>query len=618
MHKLNLTKAKLGIWALLLVAGESVFWILDGEYLQNPGIYLHESYRGLFFSSLLYAGPPVYFQAVVLFLQVGGLLLLPTLVLLHTRFKARSQNRDVSGNYVDRRAFAAALRSYDKYAKRSRWRVRLHDRNKIWCGVDLITGEDVYLEGEDIFKGIVVIGAQGTGKTSRFFKALIKQLAMDPQQRTAFCVFTLKSEDSAEFFGFLKELGQKVIHWAMCNVVDLCLSPTGGLQQETLQAYIQGAALSTGLESKDPFWLNGSIARLVGHLLEISQEGGEPTLGNAYQMFSDRVKALGAEARMEQGLLETLKPALEPMADPASRVSVLHSPNEGGGLHFGPLFAAPNRNLLRLDGEEKTPLHTCGKPVTFPEALYEVPRGGRLPFDWERLLAPTSVILPPPGKSKAELFALNFIKASLLGWISADISSANSRLLRRDPQDRLRIVLAQDEGHAFLSLDPPMGETGFSDTRALAENRQAGQVSIIATQSLSRLHKSSREKVEDFLSVNGNYFFMGVNGQEREKVLRVVGKVGVRRIDRSFGQQEEGPGQPGQLAARSPRGSMNESIREDSKSFISEELYGQFREGMAIHVSQGKPHRLVYCPFHSQLQIEVGKKSFWGALWKRN
>jgi hypothetical protein len=233
----------------------------------------------------------------------------------------------------------------------------------------------------------------------------------------------------------------------------------------------------------------------------------------------------------------------------------------------------------------------------------------RLPFDWETLLQPLSVILPPPGNSKPELFCLNLIKLSLLGWIAGDMASPDSRLLQRNPADRHRIVLAQDEGHNFLALEAPGFAGGMNDTRALAEQRQAGLVSILATQSPSRLNKTTKDKLDDFLGVNGNYFFLGVNGQEREKVLRIVGQVEVRRINRSYGRSENSEartvGTRGDLRTPRIRANVNETVHREQTDFLSIERYGLFREGMAIHVAQGQRHRVVYCPPHTRLQLVV-------------
>ena len=406
---------------------------------------------------------------------------------------ALSRKRDYTGNYIGKAEFETIMKNYRRFERRKVWTVRLIDRNRIWVGVDLLTGENVYLSGEQIFKGILIIGAQGTGKTSRFFKAMLKQLAMDPKNNTSFVVFTLKGEDSLELGRYLRMLGQHCMSWAMCNVVDLAMNHLGGLQKAVLQSLLQSTALASGLGSKDPFWLNASIARMVELLMQLSQERRPTTLGNAFTRFREQVAQSGDDARMEQSLVETLASALGATTDAGTRVSVLHSPNHGGGLHRGPLFAAAHSRFREITSDGVIEHETGEEPQQFPDGLYELPAGVRLPFDWQALLRPLSV--PPPGKSKPKLFCLNLIKMSLLNWISEDIARPDSLLLKKRPEDRHRIVLAQDEGHNFLALEPPGVDIGISDTRGLAENRQGGEVSIIATQARadcrSRPRKSS-------------------------------------------------------------------------------------------------------------------------------
>lgn len=599
-------------WISILFLGLAAVWLVwihEQPYLQaGPGLYFEPSYQGLFFSTLVYQ-KATYTRGVLLATLAGGLLLGPMVATIRGRYLALQRQRDFSGNHIDKAAFERALKRYRRLCRKKNWCIRPQHRNQIWLGVDLLTGRDVFMDGEDLFKGTVILGAQGTGKTSRYFKVMMKQLAEDA--RTAFVVFSLKDEDGRSFAAFLHGLGKRVIHWAACNVLDLCMGRSGGYQESRLQALLHAAAQATGLQSKDPFWLNGALSRLIQQVMTLRQHGQPATLGNAFVRFKHEVENLGPEARMEQGLLETLKPALELMSNPVNRGALLHSPNHDGGLHYGALMAAPNSRLRAwTDGAWKT-VHVGDQPTFFEAGLYELSPGTRLPLDWEGLLDGTSVILPPPGQSKGELFALNMIKASLLGWITEDMSSPDSRLLQQDPADRFRIVLAQDEGHNFLMLDSLEGGSGFSDTKALAENRQAGQVSILATQSISRLFKGSREKVADFLSVNANYLLLGVNGEEREKVLKVVGRVEVTRIERAYGRQEEGDGKAygagGQLKAQGTRANVNETVRRSETHFIAPERYGQFPQGMAIYVAQGQPHRLLYCPIHAHVTVKPAK-----------
>jgi hypothetical protein len=82
---------------------------------------------------------------------------------------------------------------------------------------------------------------------------------------------------------------------------------------------------------------------------------------------------------MEQSLLETLNGVMSAMIDPGSRSGTLYSPNVGGGLHLGPLYAAAHSRFREITAEGNQERITG----PFPPGLYEVPTGVRLPFDWE-------------------------------------------------------------------------------------------------------------------------------------------------------------------------------------------------------------------------------------------
>lgn len=41
---------------------------------------------------------------------------------------------------------------------------RTQDRNRVFLGFEVFTGAPVFLDGEDLFKGLLVLGSPGTGK----------------------------------------------------------------------------------------------------------------------------------------------------------------------------------------------------------------------------------------------------------------------------------------------------------------------------------------------------------------------------------------------------------------------------------------------------------------------
>jgi len=592
----------LALWLPFAVAA---LYVLAQErfFLANPGVYAEVSYRGLFFSTFLFARP-FYVRAIVVFVLFGILLLYPATFHFLKTSARYTPGRDYAGNVIGPRELRYIRIRFQTLERQRVWKLPPLPRNKVWVGVDVLSGEDVFLTGEQLFTGMLIIGKQGSGKTSRWFKVILKQLARDGARKTAFVVFSLKQKDAGEFSSLLTDFGITVQPWSMCNLLDLAVDQNGGMAPATIEAILQSAAQASGLKSeRDPFWLDTAIAKLVDTLTDMNRSGRYPSLGVAYQLWEREIEALaarGADPKMEKGQFQTLAPALGPLRDPSARATLLHSPMEDGGFHYGPLCVARNKSFRRFTQAGIETLQTGNEPGFFPHGAYELPPGARIPFDFGHLLRPTSLILPPPGGSKAERFALNFIKAALFRWIAADMASPHeSRLLCRDPDERHRTVLALDEAHNFLSP----GSAAFGDTKALQEFREAGLVSLAATQSLSALKQGTATTAwETYLSVIGSFFFLPVSGKERQVVIDFIGKVNRKSLRQSFSRsQRQGPSSG--LLGSGHQDGYSESLQTDEAPFITPEIYGRLPDGTALFVTQGEPHRVVYCPYHTKVTL---------------
>ena len=263
------------------------------------------------------------------------------------------------------------------------------------------------------------------------------------------------------------------------------------MQQEKLGALIEAAALTAGLanERSEPFWINEGCGQLTQHLLKLCTRG-RPTFGEAFEAYKREVHHLGADAKMQQSALATIRPAMAAFGMPSARASVLFSPAEPGGLHWGWLWARPQSRFRELHPDGRITDHRVGEqPQWFPWALYELPAHTRLALSWDTLLQPTSILFPPPGTSTTELFALNFLTASQLLWLAEDMANPQSRLLKTDPEDRFRFVqlrsaaapthlsLAQDihfvgerYGERVILLDQQHRDAGRFQLRELRGN----------------------------------------------------------------------------------------------------------------------------------------------------
>ncbi len=573
----------IAVWLVLVIVGETLYWHSEHRYVRQPGVYLSTDYRGIHFSDMIYGAKPGYAWLHTLALHAGAIALLPALILA----SRQQRPRDVDGNIVTHRDWRMILRNYQRCVGRKRWQLPTRGRNDIWLGVDLLTMQPVLLRGEAIFQGLMIIGQQGIGKTSRFFKAILTQLAED--QKTSFVNFTLKQRDGQDIWRFLEGHGIAVLPWSMGNLVHLAIDRHGAYGHSRLEALLQAAGWASGLGSeREPFWCDTSMTHIARILLEQIAKGEDPTLGSAFEIFETWVAKHSRDDRMYQGLLETLRAALSSMGNPADRVCILYAQRDGG-LHRGLLHARAGAELRELT-EHGAIRHRLEQAMMLPQGLYLLEPGTRRPLAWKVLLQPYSLMLPPAGGSKADKFALNFIKSSLFAWISDDMASEMPRLLVRDPRKRHRIVLAMDECHNFI------GHHGvYSDAKALAEYRESGLVYLGATQSLTRLRQG--EQAKHLLSVIGTYIFLRVSGREPSHILDLLGQIGVRRIRRQYGLSEAD-----QAKGKRNRANVSESVETRSERFIAEDLYRQFRPGMAIAALPGEPMRVIYCPYHDQLE----------------
>lgn len=603
-------KKVVGAWFCVFVTGVFLFWRSEQSYLKTPGLYLTPTYRGIFFSDIVHGGFQKYSKTWIFLYLAGSVMLLPASVVAARHRAALTRQKDYKGNIIGHKEMDTIEHNYQRFAKRQKWEVQLKGRNELFVGVDMLTGENITIKDEMIFKGILIVAAPGMGKTESLYKVILKQLALDPIRRTSFVIFTLNSEDAEEMGTYLKSHKHQLMPFSMCNILDLAMDRTGGLDRTKLTGLMQKVARASALGSdRDPFWVDNSVARLVENIYNLSRSGQNTTLGRAYGMFRKDVEALAGKSEMDRGLLETFNAALGGMTDPSSRMSLLYSPNQNGGLHLGVLRAASNRTIRRINRDGTVNVIETEKPMWLPWGLYEIPPNTRMAFDWPVLMEPISVILPPPGESKGEIFAANFVKMSLLTWIREEMSGFKSRLFARSAKKRFRFVLAEDECHNFAIVS---GD-GLTDAKALAECRKGGLVAVRATQDFSGLKKSQDDaQNKRYINNHATRFFGGVAGADEQKLIGDnIGRVRVKRINRSYGRSEDEKGRShnaqGHAKARGTRANVTESIREEMCQFITEEDYGRFEPGMFVMASQGKPHRVIYCPEHDRVKVVFSK-----------
>ncbi len=520
--------------------------------------------------------------------------------------RTTKRGKDYEGHVVRAHEMQLILERTELWNAIKSWKIPRTDRNQVWIGRSLLTGKDVYLNKEDLFKGILVIGSAGTGKTARYMKTVAKQLLDD--DKSSFLYFALKAEDAIEFKDWLKDGGQKPLCWSMSSLVDLTREPSGAIEPGRFTALVEGAMHALGHLSNDKFWTSTFNSHLLEHVMALSMDGSAD-FGSAYARYAATISGKPNPTQLEQSLLATGRAIFQDYASPVSRVHLLYAPSPGG-VHVGPLYLARGHRARNLQTRE---IHFAAEAMLLPSGVYEVPRGGRMPWTWDLMRQGYSFILPPPGSaSSAEIFALNLIKQSAFAWIAEDVGSPNSQLLKRDAEDRHRLIFLQDEGHNFVTL-----EGQFNDIMALQQFRQAGLVNILASQSFSAFRKSKNAEINDNFFANlGCQIYLSVQGKERESVIKTIGKCRMKRLERNYSRSQRHGGRDaamddaGNLMASGPTVSVAENVREIETEFITAEDFKRLPGGVSVCVRQEHFDDVIFCPYHDRVHFHwVGKKA---------
>lgn len=466
-------------------------------------------------------------------------------------------------------------------------RVRLgwsrKDRNKVFLGWEVFSGDPVYLDGEDLFKGLLILGAPGTGKTQRVYRSMLHQLEMDP--KTGSLYFTLKGEDRKGFQEFLEGLAKEHYLIEDVGLLELAEHPTLGFLKDLAASLIAAGIEGCGLATGEKFWAFAAANGLAESLAAIPEEEREITAG------LDRMKAIANATgnKTAQSYAESLLPAIDPFKG-FTAASLRFNRKEG--LVKGPVFIKPGKSIRRIEDGEECVVSGGENGFIAPaltEGFYEVEQGASGGVPWGILQKGCSLLLPPSNNTMAFTFGLNLLKQSFLQWLQRETARSGSGILIGDPAKRNRFVLAQDEGHNFLNL----GGMGVSDGKALQEMRQAGLVYILATQSMKALKRGSEEM--GLLANLNNLIVFKVAHVEMEAVTRLLGKIKVRHSRVSLSEGRKGQREMGLQTTQ--------AITEQSEKYIEESTWRELPDGVAIvSRSDGKPH-LVYCPFYDHIQF---------------
>jgi len=486
---------------------------------------------------------------------------------------------------VERRHLEVIAASMKKLARKKaihlEWRVQ--DRNRVFIGFEVFTGEPVYLDGEDLFKGLLVLGSPGTGKTARTYKTILRQLEMDP--RTASIYFTLKGKDKQFFEGMLTGMGKPFIALEEVNLLELSMHPQLGLLKDLTAAMVAAGLDAVRLATKDAFWAYAAANAIAEHLLAL--EPKERSFGKALERL--RSVAIQTDNRTALSYAESLLPVLQPLE---SATAAALRFNRRSGLCKGPLFLKAHRSArLIVNGRCET--IEAGAKGLYHEhlqdqnAFYEVASEDLEGVPWEMLLEGKSVLLPASNNTLPFNFGIAVIKQSFLQWLQREAAAEKSRVLIRDPQKRFRFVLAQDEGHNFLNL----GKMGISDQKALQENREAGLVHLVCTQNLQALKVNGSE---DFLGNVNTIVAFKVSPATMEDTLKLFGKFEIdkRRISLSEGVHR---------ADRKLQ--TTQALDEIKATFIDPSVWRELPEGVAVVGSSNQAPKLVFCPYHDRIRI---------------
>lgn len=457
-------------------------------------------------------------------------------------------------------------------------------RNQVFLGWEVFAGKPVYLEGEDLFKGILVLGAPGTGKTMRVYKSLMHQLELDP--RTASLYFTLKGSDKEAFADMLANLGKPMLALEEMNLVELAYHPNLGLLKDLAASMVAAGLNACKLATSEPFWAFAAANALAESLVALPEDARDlPTA-------LDRCRALAHASgnKTAMSYAESLLPVVEPLK--GFTAAALRF-NRRAGLCKGPLFLKPFATCKLIQNRQVRIIKTESQGKVLPylpekDSFYEINSSVCQGIPWAEMQTGLSFLLPPSNNTLPFTFGISLIKQAFLQWMQREMAKPESNILVGDPLKRFRYVLAMDEGHNFLNL----GKMGVSDQKALKEMRQAGLVYVLCTQNPDAL-KAGRD--EESLLANLNTFLtFKVAPSEMESVLKLFGKFAIRKSRVSLSESVRG--QDGKLQA-------TQAIQETKETFIDPSVWRELPEGVAIlSRPDGKP-MLVYCPFYDRVQF---------------
>ncbi len=429
-------------------------------------------------------------------------------------------------------------------------------RDHLFIGFDAVTGEEVRLEGEAVFRSTLVFGATGSGKTKRAAHLINRQLFRDPLGTAIF--FSLKKGDAEEVASMAREEGWDVHSIRSVNLLTLFET------WSDLSFGLKMGLRAAGYRSRESFWADRAIMLLKTKASEMYKTDGNARMGT---IISEIMEELTQEAR------------------------------QGGNVKID-LIAISDFGAYFQDFMD--PLTSCrwlfdaGPEDYVPDGQGGIEKGK--PVDWSILSKPKQLlIIPPIGASRTGVVAATALKFALYLWFD------KNKTLQPDPTRRRRFNLIQDEGDNFL-LTSDKG--GIDDGYAAKTWREFGYASWCYTQSPEFLKLAmGSEKCRAYIGVIGNTLSFALPDVEVEQFVKglptydyVQRSINLNRRSNHYQDHES-------LLTGNLLVTRGETLSHSRGPWITGEFFQKLPSGCCVLQQAGKVPRVVWAPYYDHVDF---------------
>jgi len=429
-------------------------------------------------------------------------------------------------------------------------------RDRIFLGFDALSGEEIRLQGEAVYRSTLVFGAPGSGKTKRAAHLVNRQLFRD--QKGSAVYFSLKQSDADAVGKMARELGwqvHQVRRINLLNVFETWSDLTFGLKMGLKAA---------GYKSRESFWLDRAMMLLKMKAKEVFKTDTNPRLGI---IVAQILETLTQDAKKGDNV----------------KVDLIAISDFGGFLQdfLDPL--SPCRWIFDAGPEDYIPDGDGG-----------LSRGAMI--DWSMLSNQQQlVIIPPVGASRTGVVAATALKFSIYSWFD------KHKILEPDPKQRQRLSFIQDEGDNFVLASE---KGGIDDAYATKTWREFGYTSWCYTQSPEFLKLAmGPEKCRAYTGVVGNTLTFALPDVEVEEFVQGLPTYEFMQRSINLNRRSSHYQDHENLLTGNLLVTRGESLSYGKGPWITGEYFQKLPPGCCVLQQAGETPRVVWIPYYDHVDI---------------